>query len=114
MRTINRYAFIVRPKKMFLDWVNYTDPKHPMTLDEIRDEPDVYLLPEIEDPKEQQKYLETHCEKIFEHKLYAYWTDSESFPKDLSWTVFKEWFDFEILSMVIDTLEIPIRKEALN
>jgi|GEM_PF-3855502 len=49
MKKINRYAFIVRPKKPFLDWANYTDPNHPMTLDEIRDEPDVYLLPEIRD-----------------------------------------------------------------
>ena len=111
MNAINRYAFTVRPKKPFLDWVNGTDPKHPLTLDEIRDEPNVYLLPEMEDPKEQQKYLERNCARIFKHKLYGYWTDAELFPKDLSWKIFKEWFDFEILSMVIDTLDEEIEKD---
>ena len=67
MKCINRYAFIVRPKKPFLNWVNFNDPEHPMTLVEIREEPDVYLLPEIEDPGEQQKYLEENCDEIFRH-----------------------------------------------
>ena len=112
MKTINRYALIVRPKKPFLDWVNFIDPENQLTLEEIRDEPNVYLIPEIEDPAKQQKYLEENCETIFRHKLYGFYTDEELFPKDLSWRFFVEWFDYEILSMLIDTLNKPIRKDA--
>src|SRR3989338_7699679 len=99
------------PKKPFLDWVNFTDPKNPMTIEEIREEPDVYLLPEIEDPGEQQKYLEENCEEIFRHELYGYYTDEKLFPKNLNWKFFEEWFDWEILSMVMDTLDRPVQKE---
>ena len=114
MKCINRYALIVRPKKPFLDWVNFNDPEHPMTLAEIREEPNAYLLPEIEDSGEQQNYLEENCGEIFRHELYGCYTDEKLFPKDLSWNFFVEWFDWEILSMVIDTLDRPIRKEAVD
>lgn len=82
-----------------------------MTIEEIREEPEVYLLPEIEEPEEQQKYLEENCEEIFWHQLYSCYTDETLFPKDLSWKFFKVWFDWEILSIVFDTLDKPIRKE---
>lgn len=80
-------------------------------IENIREEPNVYLLPEIEDPEEQQKYLEENHEEIFRHELYGYYTDENLFPKDLSWKFFEMWFDWEILSMVIDTLDSPICKE---
>lgn len=111
MRTINRYAMIVRPKKPFLDWVNYVDPSSIVTLEKVREDPNIYLLPEIEDPKEQQKYPEENCGDFFKHQLYEWYTDEKLFPKDLDWRYFKEWFDCEILSMVIDTIDDDIEKE---
>jgi len=114
MQFLNRDAIIVLPKKPFLDWVNYTDPENPMTLEELRDMPNIYLIPETDTPEEKEKYLEKNCQKIFKHELFGYWTDEEAHPKDLSLKVFKEWFEYEFSEMIADTLSKSLTRESFG
>ncbi len=115
MKILNRYALIVRPKQPFVDWVNFAcADDHKVTLEDVRDEPDVFLWPEIEDPKEQEEYLKEKCQTLFKHFLTGWCTDEDTHPKDLSWKHFKEWFEWEVLSMVFDTLPASIRREEYD
>ena len=47
MKTINRSALVVKPAQPFLDWLHRVDPTSThLTLDDLRLEPTIYLLPE--------------------------------------------------------------------
>ena len=56
MDTINRSAVIVMPAQPFLDWLHQADPTSAeLTLEDLRHEPTIYLLPEYD--TEQQNAL---------------------------------------------------------
>ena len=49
MRELNRSAIVVRPKQPFLEWLHSVDPtSSELTLQDLGQEPDVYLVPEFE------------------------------------------------------------------
>jgi len=49
MGEVNRSAMVVRPKQPFLEWRRSVDPtSSELTLQELAQEPDVYLIPECE------------------------------------------------------------------
>ncbi len=76
------------------------------------DSKNVYLIPAFEDNEKYEKYLRKHCGEIFEQIVSSWYTDPEMWPKDRSWKVFKEWFDYEIHSMVFDTIpDEPLEHE---
>ena len=53
MQTINRSALVVKPAQPFLDWLHRVDRTSThLTLDELRLEPTIYLLPEWETEEE--------------------------------------------------------------
>ena len=53
MNTINRSAVVVIPAQPFLDWLHEVDPKSAqLTLNDLRDEPTIYLLPEYDTAEE--------------------------------------------------------------
>jgi len=58
MNTINRSALVVKPAQPFLDWLHRVDATSThLTLDDLRLEPTIYLLPEWETDEEALKYL---------------------------------------------------------
>jgi len=61
MNAINRTAIVVRPGQPFLDWVYRADAtSNELSLEELRREPKVYLLPECENEEEAREYLCDH------------------------------------------------------
>ena len=53
MKTINRSALLVQPAQPFLNWLHGVDPASAhLTLDDLRLEPTIYLLPEWETEEE--------------------------------------------------------------
>ena len=61
MNTINRTAIVVRPGPSFLDWLHRADPtSNELSLEDLRREPKVYLLPECENEEEAREYLCDH------------------------------------------------------
>jgi hypothetical protein len=61
MNTINRTAIVVRPGQSFLDWLHRADPtSNELSLEDLRREPKVYLLPECENEEEAREYLCDH------------------------------------------------------
>ena len=117
---INRAALIVKLKKPFIDWLVYMsnehDGDHKLKAEEIEtegfDSKTVYLIPAFEENEKYDRFLKKNFEAIFIEKLSGWYTDPEMWPKDRSWKVFKEWFDYEIHTMVYDTIpDEPLEHE---
>ena len=43
-------------------------------------------------------------------ELESWYTDKEYFPKEMSFQLFKNWFDYTYIDMCFDTLEDEIHK----
>jgi len=108
MRVINRSVLVVLPKQPFLDWLHGAGPtsKH-LTLESLRREPSVYLLPARGLESDLEKCLEKLCKTIFEEQLDGWYRVKELWPRDRSITAFREWFDYHFLSMPIDLAREP-------
>ena len=117
---INRAALVVKFKKPFIDWLIYTSKEHDgddqMRPEEIEtdgfDSKRVYLIPAFEENKKYDRYLRKHAKEIFEDELMGWYTEPAWWPHDRSFKVFKEWYDYEIHTMVLDTvLDEPLEIE---
>ena len=118
---INRAALIIRLKKPFIDWLIFTSKEHDgddqMTANDVEtegfDSKHVYLIPAYDENEQYDRYLRKHAKEIFEQELVGWYTDLAMWPQDRSWKVFKEWFDYEIQTMVFDTvLNQPLEYEG--
>jgi len=70
MDAINRSAVIVMPAQPFLDWLHRADPTSAaLSLEDLRREPTIYLLPEYNIEQEARGYLREYCSQIFEEQL---------------------------------------------
>jgi len=67
MNPINRSAVVVKPAQPFLDWLHRVDPTSGhLSLDDLRREPTIYLLPEWETDEEALDNLADVSNEIFE------------------------------------------------
>ena len=110
---INRAAVLIKYKKPFIDWLIYTskehdDPEGELKLEDVKtegfDSKNVYLIPAFDDNDKYEKFLRKHSSEIFTQIVGDWYTDPEMWPKNRSWKVFKEWFDYEIHTMVFDMI----------
>ena len=74
MKTINRAAVIVIPASPFLDWLHRADPTSAaLSLEDLRGEFSIYLLPEYDTDDEALEYLRAYCTEIFEEELAGWY-----------------------------------------
>lgn len=100
---VNRALLIVKAKQAFVDWVNkHDDEVAELTIEEINKGDTVYLVREYFEDTEQEDIIKEHHEKIFEEKLNGWTTDESLWPKTRDLKSFREWFNVEFHSMVID------------
>jgi hypothetical protein len=109
MFEIDRAVIIVRPKQPFLDWSQTIDYDPDMTLDEVREDPSVYLIPEYLDDAEQAEVLEAYYEVVFEAQLEGWYIDPSLWPEQRDLEMFRAWFDVEFHSLVFDLCDAPIQ-----
>ena|SRR5690606_14041552 len=105
---INRNAIVVKTKQPFLDWVNSLTPDDPTTGNE---EGNIYLIKEKDNNEAIARWLSRNFDKIFVNELNDWWVDEKDWPKKRTFKIFKEWFDFEIHSMVLDMEDEDIIKD---
>jgi hypothetical protein len=109
MDTLNRSAIVVRPKQRFLDWLHAVDPSsHGITLLDMGRDPTIYLIPECDTDEELVDVLRELCEEIFEEQLAGWYRVSSSWPRDRSYEVFCQWFDYRHHSMLVDLCDEPL------
>lgn len=107
MYEIDRLVVVLKPKTPFLNWVNThkDDEEDDVTLEELRQDCTALLVPIFDTRTEVEEYLGSIHQSLFETELCAWTLDEETWPQPISFHLFQEWFDFEIHSLVLDTVE---------
>jgi len=107
--TINRTVVILAPKTDFLDWLNDVDPDdQALTLEDLREDNEVFLIPQFNDNTDSAKWVETRWEFLFEHMLLGWVEDESLWPQNRTLDMFKEWFDIEVHTMAWDLSTDPL------
>jgi hypothetical protein len=110
MDLLNRSALVIKPKQPFLDWLHTADPTSlHLTLPDLLLEPTIYLIPECDTNEHVEEVLHELCEEIFEEQLAGWYTDKSRWPRDRSFEVFSQWFDYRHHSMLVDLGDEPLR-----
>lgn len=113
MASINRSALILRPNRPFLDWLNklpFTEGEKRYTLQDVRDDPTVYLIPDFDTAREKEEWVFDNFETFFDEQMTAWWTGKRKWPTSRTVAMFKDWFDIEILSIVDDAMDDDIEE----
>jgi len=105
---INRAALLLRYKAPVVRWINEADPDSsdgPTTIGDVNDERTVYLIDDsaAEDPIGMERWLERNYEALFEMELEGWYTDAALWPQDRTYRLFREWFEPELNTVIIDT-----------
>ena len=112
LRTVNRAALVVKPKQPYVDWANHLNDGGPTLLFEsARQDPDVFLVDDLQNDSDKQKIVLKYYTMIFQHELAAWTTDRDSWPSQLDLRTFKLWFDVDISSIVFDIAPDPLLQE---
>jgi hypothetical protein len=109
MDAINRSAIIVMPAQPFLDWLHRADPTSAtLSLEDLRREPTIYLLPEYDTEQEARGYLREYCSEIFEEQLDGWYRVPSAWPVDRTFDTFNRWFEYRFHSMLVDLCDEPV------
>ena len=108
MQFLNRSAIVLRPKQPYIDWANSLDdgPRYEQTMDE----PDaftVFLGPDCDTVEEVQAFVDKHFAAFFEQWLEGWCTDPSLWPKRKTRKMFREWYNVDVHTMVLDTVDLP-------
>ncbi|MBM5573067.1 hypothetical protein [Deefgea sp. CFH1-16] len=105
MFIVDRSAAIIRPKLAFLNWLNQLpDNDVVLTLDEIRADCTVLMVPEAAEPEDAIAYIDEIADKIFAMELASWIIDETLWPEKRNLKLFWEWFDVEIHLGVMDAV----------
>lgn len=114
MKSVNRAAVTIRPKQPYLDWAkSLSGPPSGVTLDDLREDCVVYLIPEFDDNEKAMKWADKRFDEFFTHALWGWSTEEGEWPQNRTARMFHEWFDVTIDSEVLDmgTGEIEVEEE---
>lgn len=110
MSEINRSLIIVKPKHPFLDWARSLDDKNEdLTLASMGQDSTAYLIPEIWHDADEQEFVKTTYDILFEEQLEEWSLDETAWPQQRNLTMFLEWFEVEFHSLVFDLCDEAIR-----
>jgi len=88
--TINRSAIVIQPQKPFLDWLHRADPtSEGLTLESLRMEPTIYLLPEPASQNDADRLLRRCFDGIFTEQLNAWCRDTDTWPSKRTFKMFQ-------------------------
>lgn len=110
--TLNRTVILLGPRQPFLDWLNDVDPdEQALTLDDLREDNEVFLIPQFSDDIDSTKWVEARWSSLFEHMLMGWIEDEEQWPQNRNLDMFRNWFDIEIHTMAWDLSDDPLYVE---
>lgn len=100
IKVLNRSAVAVRPKQLFLGWLNSVEADRSLTLADL--DKTLNLVPNYEDPEDAERILKRVYDDIFCRELEGWYRDEDLWPLDRSVRLFKQWFDVEHYDLVED------------
>ncbi|HSH82471.1 MAG TPA: hypothetical protein VLA19_28405 [Herpetosiphonaceae bacterium] len=113
MDVINRAVAVIKPRQPYLDWAkSIPGPADDVTLDEVRTDCTAILIPDFDDPAEAEAFIATIAGDLFEMELDSWDRDPRTWPVNRSYAIFREWFDVEIHSIVLDASDDDLIREA--
>jgi hypothetical protein len=80
-----------------------------LTLEDLRQEPTIYLLPKLETKEEALQHLADVSSEIFEEQLNDWYRVPSVWPEDRESNAFLRWFDCSFHSMVVDVCAERLR-----
>jgi len=113
MKKLNRAALVLYAKRPFLKWVNGLGAP-PLTLDELRKDPSVYLVPAFADDASTAQYLAREYDVFFREQLSSWWTDEADWPGNRTFKLFEQWFDYSVHDLVFDAVKERLVREDLR
>ncbi len=115
MYAVDRSVAVLKPKAPFLAWLNaLPDNTIELSLSSLRSDGTVVLMPEFTEPEQGIAYLDEIYDQLFKMELYSWCEETSLWPSDLSLKAFWEWFDVEIHSSVIDSVDEKISNYPLT
>jgi len=102
---INRCAVTVRAKQPFLDWMFTLPDMQDIDLEQVNQDPSVYLLPEVDDLADQEDLLAGFYDLIFEEELTGWWRVEDDWPETEDLELFRAWFEVTFHSGIMDLVE---------
>lgn len=110
--TLNRTVAVLVPKQPFMDWLNHVDQEdHSLTIEELRNDNEVFLIPQLSDHIKSVKWIESRWSYLFEHMLMGWVSDETIWPQERTLAMFKDWFDIETHTMAWDLSDDPLAVE---
>lgn len=97
---LNRSALIVRPGQGYIDWAASLGDVG--MLPTVEGEHTVYLIPEYGDDLDALEVLSQCFGPIFELELAGWHPDEAQWPRNRTFTLFRDWFVIEFHSVVKD------------
>ena len=113
MNLINRSAILLRPKEPYINWAANLDDHSPAAAQALRDQTSIYLVNEIHYNTDENRAIKRHFEEVFESELNAWHRDPAAWPENRSLKMFRDWFDVEVQSMVIELADTALEVELM-
>ena len=112
MFEVDRSIIIVRPTMAFYDWYISIPDTPKLTFAELREESHSYMVQKIEMIAPPSKLISDElAHGIFERELMLNGIDYPHWPKDRSKVeYFIEWFEIQVIPLVLDTLDSELKK----
>ncbi|NND93055.1 MAG: hypothetical protein HKN42_19520 [Granulosicoccus sp.] len=115
---INRSAVILRYKAPAVAWINTADPHQEdpgITMQSVNQERTVYLISEGdgEDDASVAAWIEDNFRALFESEIHGWYLDESLWPELTGLKMFREWFDVESHSMIVDTVDAALEDDEL-
>ena len=106
---VNRAALLLKYKDPAIRWINDADPgekTHEITAADVNRERTVYLISEkdADDAPAVNRWIKRNFKILFEEELEGWYTDPSLWPQKRTLKLFREWFDVECHSVLIDTV----------
>lgn len=114
---INRAAVKLRYKEPAVAWINEADPYNnntEITIESANEEQTVYLIKDrdADTPADVEKWIKFNYDALFESELDGWLTDEELWPKNQSLKLFREWFDVDCYTVIVDNVDSPIEDDG--
>jgi len=114
MLLLNRMAIVVIAKQPFLDWLHSLDPtSQDLTLNDLNEEPTVYLLPEVDGDDEAAACVRRYCKEIVANELDGWWRERSDWPQSVTAGLFNRWFEWRYHSVILDLATRPLLRETV-
>ena len=111
---VYRCAIVVKPKKSVFDWLRTIDPSLDLSLEDLRRDSHLYLVPDYENAadieKAIEKYIKSNYSGIFLNEISGWILDSSLYPK-ITFQTFQDWFEVSTHTMIFDTVSGSLEKE---